>query len=273
MADRHSPVHCGSGGAADVMLRGSAVLWFATAVAGQIAFAAYIALHYAGAALRGDFAAWTETMIHGIVAGDPIGNAAVALHLALAFVITVGGPIQLIPAVRDRWPRFHRWNGRVYLTTAVVISLGGLFMVWTRGVLGPISNAVAISINGLLIIGFSAMALRLAMARRFDLHRQWATRLFLAVSGVWFFRVGLMAWVLANGGPVGVGRALDGPFAVTWAFAQYLVPLAVYEVYLRIQRGGRMAGRIGMALLLVLLALVTAFGVLGAIMGMWLPRL
>lgn len=258
---------------ADAALRGSAALWFATVVAGQLAFAVYIAAHYAGAAMRGDFAAWTETMIHGIVAGDPVGNLAVALHLLLAFVITLGGPIQLIPAVRARWPRFHRWNGRIYLVTAVVISLGGLFMVWTRGVLGPISNAVAISINGLLIIGFAGMTLRRALARRFDDHRRWATRLFLAVSGVWFFRVGLMAWILANGGPVGVGKELDGPFALTWAFAQYLVPLAIYEIYLRTRQRAGTGGRIAMALALVGLALLTALGVFGAIMGMWLPRI
>lgn len=273
MFQRQDPVRRPPSRAADAALRGSAALWFVTAVAGQLAFAVYIAAHYAGAAARGDFAAWTETMIHGIVAGDPVGNAAVALHLLLAFIITVGGPIQLTPAVRNRWPRFHRWNGRVYLTTAVVISLGGLFMVWTRGVLGPISNAVAISINGLLIIAFAGMALRHALARRFDVHRQWATRLFLAVSGVWFFRIGMMAWILANGGPVGVGRELDGPFALTLAYAQYLVPLAIYEVYLRTQRGAGPVGRTAMAVFLVVLALATALGVFGAIMGMWLPRI
>lgn len=259
--------------AVDALLRGSTVFWFATVVAGQLAFAIYIAAHYAGAAARGDFAAWTKTMIHGIVAGDPVGNAAVALHLFLAFVITLGGPVQLIPAIRSRWPRFHRWNGRVYLATAVTISLGGLFMVWTRGVLGPISNAIAISINGLLIMGFAVMTLRHALARRFDLHRRWATRLFLAVSGVWFFRIGMMAWILANGGPVGVGKALDGPFTLTWAYAQYLVPLATYEIYLRTQRGADMGGRIAMAAGLVILTLITALGVFGAITGIWLPRI
>lgn len=273
MTDRQGPSRLTAPIRSDAILRGSAVLWFVITVAGQLAFAVYIALHYAGAAMRGDFAAWTETMIHGIVAGDPVGNAAVALHLLLAFVITLCGPVQLVPAVRNRWPRFHRWNGRVYLATAVIISLGGLFMVWTRGVLGPLSNPVAISINGLLIIVFAGLALRHALARRFDLHRQWATRLFLAVSGVWFFRVGMMAWVLANGGPVGVGSELDGPFAVTLAFIQYLVPLGIYELYLRARRASGAASQIIMAVAMVALTVLTAIGVFGAIVGMWLPRI
>lgn len=258
---------------ADATLRRSAALWFITAVAGQWFFAVYIAVHYAGAASRGDFAAWTETMIHGIVAGDLIGNLAVGLHLLLAFIITVCGPLQLTPFVRNRFPRFHRWNGRLYLTTAVIISLGGLWMVWTRGVLGPISNAIAISINALLIIGCAAMALRFALRREFDRHRPWATRLFLVVSGVWFFRIGLMLWILINGGPVGVGAELDGPFALTWAYGQYVLPLTIYEIYRRTQAGAGGPGRFAMAGVLLVLAAATAVGVFGATMGMWLPRM
>lgn len=262
-----------TGPAAEAALKGSAALWFVTTVFGQLIFVVYIAAHYGGTALRGDFAAWTETMIHGIVAGDPVGNLAVFVHILLAFVITVCGPIQLLPQVRRRWPRFHRWNGRVYLTTAVVISLGGLYMVWTRGVLGPLSNAVAISVNGLLIIACAGTALRLALRREFDRHRRWATRLFLVVSGVWFFRAGLMLWVLVNGGPVGLGEELDGPFALALAYGQYLVPLAIYELYLRVQAGSGAAGRFAMAGVIVVLAFGTAVGVFGATMGMWLPRL
>jgi hypothetical protein len=260
--------------AANAALKGSAALWFGVAATGQLIFAAYIALNYGRKALGGDFAAWSETLIHGIVAGDPIGNIAVGLHLLLALIITVGGPLQLIPAVRRRWPKFHRWNGRTYLVTAFIISLGGLYMVWTRGVLGPTINAVAISINALLIMSCAAMALRFALKREFERHRRWATRLFLVVGGVWFFRVGLMFWVLANGGkPVGIGSELDGPFAILLAFAQYVVPLGVYELYLRTQERAGAAGRVGMAAMLVVLSLATAVGVFGATVGMWLPKL
>lgn len=255
------------------LLRGTAVAWFIAVAAGQAIFALYIALHYGGSALRGDFAAWSRSMIHGILVGDPVGNAAVFLHIALAFVITVCGPLQLTPQVRARWPRFHRWTGRVYIVTAVVISLGGLYMVWTRGVLGPVANALSISLNGLLIIAYAVQAVRHAMARRIDIHRRWATRLFLAVSGVWFFRVGMMLWILINGGPVGVGDELDGPFAISWAFGQYLVPLALYELYLRAQSYGGTASRLALAGTLALAALGIAAGIAMATLLMWLPKM
>ena len=259
---------------ANTALKGSAALWFTVAATGQFIFAAYIALNYGRKALGGNFEAWSDTLIHGIIAGDPVGNIAVGLHLLLALIITLGGPLQLIPAVRKRWPRFHRWNGRAYIVTAFVISLGGLYMVWTRGVLGPMLNAVSISVNALLIMGCAAMALRFALRREFDRHRRWATRLFLVVNGVWFFRVGLMFWVLANGGkPVGLGEELDGPVALILGFAVYLLPLGIYELYLRTQDRAGALGRIGMAAMLVVLTLATAVGIFGATLGMWLPRL
>ncbi len=40
----------------------------------------------------------------------------------------------------------------------------------------------------------AAMALHYALARNIDAHKRWALRTFIVVSGVWFFRVGLMLW-------------------------------------------------------------------------------
>src|SRR5438067_269147 len=97
--------------------------WFAVAVAGQLMFAAYIAVLYGGAALRGDFAAWNRVMSHGHVAGASAGNAATGLHLLGAAIIMASGALQLLPLLRARFPSFHRWNGRLYLVAAVAASL------------------------------------------------------------------------------------------------------------------------------------------------------
>ena len=249
------------------------VFWFAVAVLGQLAFAAYIAAFYGGAALGGDFERWNEVLVGGYVAGGTAGNVVLASHLLLAFVITVGGPLQLIPALRRRFPAAHRWNGRLYLLTAVVVSLGGLYMVWTRGTAGGDAMRIGISLNGVLIVAAAALTLRFAIARRIDVHRRWAMRTFILVSGVWFFRVGMMAWILANQGPVGLGDDFDGPFVRFWAYGCYLLPLAVLELYLRARDNRGPLFRWAMVGALSGLALVTALGVFGAAAGMWLPRM
>ena len=256
------------------VLDGSAAAWFVVAVAGQWLLAAYVVGFYWVAALQGDFARWNRVLPHGFVPGDAVGNLVVGVHLMFAVFIIIGGALQLVPAIRRHWPRFHRWNGRFYLGSALVMSIGGLVMVVTRGGIGDFSQHAAISINALLIIAFAAMALRHALARRFDLHRRWALRLFLAVSGVWFFRVGMMFWILVNRGPAGFDpERFVGPFLTFLAFAQYLLPLALLELYFRAQASSDWRRRTAMAALLGVATLVTAVGSGGAAMMLWLPRL
>jgi hypothetical protein len=256
------------------VLRASAIFWFVTAAIGQAAFAAYIAAFYGLAWLRGDWESWNNAMFSGLIAGDVAGNAFVFAHIALAFVITIGGPLQLIPQIRQRVPVFHRWNGRVYLLTAFVMSLGGLYLTWARiDDLPSIINGVAISLNGVLILLFGAMALRHAMAGNISVHHRWALRLFLAVSGVWFLRVMVMGWVLANQGPAGLGDRLEGPVGVVLNFASWALPLAVLELYfLARDRGGAGSRRL-MAAGLALLTVLMGAGIMMAAMFMWLPNM
>lgn len=255
-------------------LGAAAVFWFVVVVLGQLIFVGYIAGFYGRAALRGDFDAWNKVLPHGYVPGDTFGNAVLGAHLAFAIVITLGGALQLTPAIRRIAPRFHRWNGRVYLFSALLMSVGGFVMGLTRTTVGGLAQHIALDINAALILVFAALALRHAMARRFDAHRRWALRLFLAVSGVWFFRVGLMAWLLANQKPVGFDPVtFSGPFLIILAFAQYLLPLAVLELYFRARASTAAGPRLAMAAGLSLLTLVIAAGIVGASLMMWLPRL
>ncbi len=255
-------------------LNSAATLWFVVAVVGQLMFVVYLLGFYGRAAVQGQFETWNQVLPHGYVAGDTVGNLVVFVHLAFAAVVMLGGALQLIPVVRRRAPTFHRWNGRVYLSSALVMSIGGLIMVWTRGGVGDMSQHIAISINALLIMVCAGMTLRHALARRIDVHRRWALRLYLAVSGVWFFRIGLMFWIVLNQGPVGFdAKTFQGPFLTFLAFAQYLLPLAVLQLYFLAQDRAGPRGRIAMVMALVMLTLMTAVGVGAAAMIMWLPRL
>lgn len=259
---------------ADTALNSAATFWFLVAVAGQWIFAFYVTTFYGSSALVGEFASWNEVLPHGYVTGEPIGNLAVAVHLLLAVVIIVGGPLQLIPQVRTYARHFHRWNGRLYILIAFMISLSGLYMVWTRGAVGGFIGHISISINAILIMLCAAMALYYALAHKFKIHRYWTLRLFMVVNGVWFFRVGLMFWLLINKGPVGFDpETFQGPFLTFLGFAQYLLPLTVLEFYLRAKEHGGTPAKIAMAACLLVLTFVMGIGIFAATMGMWFPRI
>lgn len=255
-------------------LENTARFWFLTAVAGQWMFAAYVAVFYGGAALRGDLAHWNLVLPHGYVEGETFGNAAVAAHLSLALLVLAGGPLQFISSLRARLPRLHRWNGRIYLLTSISTAGAGLYMVLTRGTVGDLSQHIAICFNALLILMFAGYAWHAAVNRDFAAHRRWVLRLFLAVGGVWFFRVGFMFWVGINGEPVGFDpKTFTGPFLTFMSFAQTVLPLAVLELYLRAQRSPRIAAHVGMTALLASLTVAMGFGIFVAANVMWMPRI
>lgn len=247
--------------------------WLLVAILGQLLFAGYVVAFYGRAALAGRFEDWDRGLPHGFVPGELWGNLVVASHLLFTVAVVLAAAVQLLPVVRRRWPHVHRWNGRMYLASAAILSLGGLFMMLTRGAVGDVAQQSGIAINGVLILVCAAFVYRHARARRFDLHRRWALRLFLLVSGVWFFRIGLMFWVVVNQGPVGFDpTSFTGPTLVALAFGQYLLPLALLELYFRAQNAG-VVGQLAMTAILVVAMLGTAGGIAAAWFGMWLPRL
>ncbi len=257
---------------AGAALQGAATLWFAIAFAGQMLFAIYIAIFYTGTAIDGRWDEWNKRLINGLIQGDFAGNAALVAHLVLAAIITFCGPLQFVPAIRKRAIGFHRWNGRVYVATAFVISLGAIYMIATRGAGG--FNAIAIQINALLIMVCAALTLRAVLRRNIATHHRWALRTFLLVSGVWFLRIGyVFLGVLFQGRPPGVGDNLDGPTDLALAYTSFFLPLIVLQLYFWAKDSKGVGPKWAMSSVLVVVSLVTAVGVLGNTFGSWIPKI
>jgi hypothetical protein len=256
----------------EAFLNATARFWFIAALIGQWIFASYIGAAYIGFVVTGNWQGMNPAMANAYESGDYIGNIAVAVHMTLALAVMVGGPLQLIPALRARFPIFHRWNGRTYMLGVLFASVAGLIMMWGRG---PYSVGVKLggTGNALLIFVFLALALRTALSRKFVDHRRWALRLFIAGSAVWFFRVILMAWVMAVG-PVGIDfETASGPFLELMAFGQYVIPLAVLEAYFRAKDSKNPTKQRVIASILMVCTLVMCGGIAVASLDEWLAWL
>jgi tetratricopeptide (TPR) repeat protein len=259
---------------ADRALKAAAGFWFVVVVLGQLVFAFAVASFYGLSAARGNWQQWNKSMTHGYAPGHPMKNLVVAIHLGSAVIILLSGAIQLIPKIRHRFPSFHRWNGRIYFATAFAISIAGLYMMWFRGTVGDLSQHLGQSLDAALIMLCAAMALRYALARDFKTHRRWALRLFMVVSASLFIRAGLFLSFLLNHGPFGFNQTtFSGPFLTFMSFAQYLVPLAVLEIYLRTQDRAGAPGRLAMAAGLFVLTVVMAGGIIAVTMAAFLPNI
>lgn len=253
-------------------LKAAARFWFVVAVAGQFVFAFAVASFYGLTALRGDYHGWGKFITHGHVSGDSAGNFAVAMHIASAVVVMFAGALQLVPQVRSRFPVFHRWNGRIYMLTAVTLSIAGLYMTWIRGSIGDDSQRVGSTFNAIAIWLCAGMALRHAIARDFRTHRRWALRLFLVASAAYFYRIAFFLTLLIFKGPVGFDpTTFTGPFPTIMSFAQFLFPLAVLEIYLRAQDNAGALRRLATASLLFVVTLGMAGGIFAVTMAVWVP--
>jgi uncharacterized membrane protein len=256
---------------ADGALKAAARFWFAVTVVGQLIFAFTVASFYALTAVRGDYHKWNFT--NGYIPGFSMGNTAVIMHVASAAIVMLAGAVQLVPQIRSRFPAFHRWNGRIYILTAVTLSVAGLYMTWFRGSVGDLSIHLGSTVNAVLIWLCGGMALRYALARDFRTHRRWALRFFLVVSASWFFRIGFFLSFLIFKGPFGFDPStFRGPFLTFMSFAQFLVPLAVLEIYLRVQDRPGALRRIATAGMLFALTLVMGAGLFAVATAVWVPQ-
>jgi uncharacterized membrane protein len=260
------------GSVAETALKAAARFWFAVTILGQLVFAFTVASFYALTALRGDYHKWNFT--NGYVPGFSMGNTAVVLHVASAVVIMLAGAVQLVPQVRNRFPVFHRWNGRMYMLTAVTLSVAGLYMTWIRGSVGDLSVHLASTLGAVLIWLCGGMALRYALARDFRTHRRWALRFFLVASGSWFFRIGFFLSFLIFKGPFGFDPVtFRGPFLTFMSFAQYLIPLGVLAIYLWAQDRPGVMRRMAAAGVLFVTTLVMCAGLFAVGTAQWVPQL
>ena len=259
--------------AADKALKAAARVWFVLAVIGQFAFAFSVASFYGLTALRGNFQAWNKILANGYEAGATMGNTALAGHILFATVISIAGALQLIPGIRNRFPAFHRWNGRMFVLAAFTQAITGIYLtVSGRRLVGDVTQHVVSVLGAVLIMFCAGMALRYAMARDFTTHRRWALRLFLVASGSWFIRLGFTLTLILFG-PIGFDQTtFSGPLLTFWTFAQYLLPLGALELYLRAQDRPGALRRVVTAGVLFVLTLAMGAGIAAVTIGSWVPN-
>lgn len=231
-------------------------------LAGQWAFFYYIIAFYGTSVISGNLEVWNRFEVFGVkpyVPGDSSGNFTFGAHAIAAGLIAFGGALQLIPQLRRQAPRFHHWNGRVFLFTVVVLSLSGFYLVWFRN--SPPKEFMDLhnTINGLLILLFSYFVLRNALARDIPRHQRWALRLYLVAIANWTQRVGVMSY-MTIGNALVLEPGFKDPFFIFWKFGCYLVPLAVLELYFFASNHKSTALKISTSALVIILTLLMIIG-------------
>ena len=245
--------------------------WAGIALAGQWAFAIYVfSIYVLTLMFNMDITIFSPAS--GTHKTEGVDTGVFFLHIIPAIFLALFGLFQLVPTIRKRYPRFHRWNGRIFFVFSLSGALTGLYLTWAAGLRFSDLGSMGVTLNGILIPIAIGLAWYHAVNRNIAAHMRWAVHSFLLVNGVWTFRLYLMGWFMVNQGPNGNSRAIDGPMDITLSFASYLLPMAIAELVFWAKRQKQSQKVFFSAIGMSIGALITLVGVVAVVMMMWWPR-
>lgn len=207
------------------------VFYFA-ALIGMGLFGTYILLRGTGATFK-NFDQW-NALISGLpmkTSAEWIASIGIGMHYLMGAVLVLAWPILFSSKIRVRHRGVHRWTGRVYVSAGFLAGVGGLSFIFAHH--NGSAPHTAFAIWGGVMMLSAVMAYVHARAKRFDVHRAWAIRLFAMVLGSWIFDLEYRAWEDLTGG-IGMGTE-KGPgvfdYAINYLF--FVPNLLIAEFFIR----------------------------------------
>ncbi|HKV25318.1 MAG TPA: DUF2306 domain-containing protein [Candidatus Acidoferrum sp.] len=96
-------------------------------------------------------------------------------HVIPGILFMILGPLQFVKKLRAKYPRLHRWSGRIFLCASGIIGVTGLTMAWGKTI-GGMDETAAITLFGVFFLFALAKAFWHAIHREFARHREWMIR-------------------------------------------------------------------------------------------------
>lgn len=149
-------------------------------------------------------------------------------HIVSAFVFAVLGAFQFSPAIRRRWPVWHRLAGKLAWYAGLLVALSALWLTldYARLSLGGILlAALRLAVAAAMLF---SLVQGLATIRRHDIphHREWMLRAYaLGLGSATQMLVLTVAEMTTGGPPSEVARAvlMGLAWAINIAFAEWLI--------------------------------------------------
>jgi uncharacterized membrane protein len=103
------------------------------------------------------------------------------IHITAMIFAVLAGPFQFLRRLREHHFGFHRMLGKVYIATAIVGALGGLYMA-PFSASGAVTH-VAFALLGLGVLLSTTVALARIRSGNVQSHREWMTRSYALIFG------------------------------------------------------------------------------------------
>lgn len=121
------------------------------------------------------------------------------MHIGLGTLFMLIGPFQFVPEIRRRWLGLHRWLGRVFVISGLLVGGSALYMAFFFPAYGGLVTQAANVFFG----GYFLLALLLAFyairRKKVRAHRAWMIRAYALGLGVSTIRLYILLLQLAFG--------------------------------------------------------------------------
>ncbi|MGB1252156.1 MAG: DUF2306 domain-containing protein, partial [Candidatus Promineifilaceae bacterium] len=233
MSNTTLPVNTSS---ADNLLRWSKAILNIAVWISSLLFGLYILSFYVAAIGQGDLSVWNNAALPDLYeVGEPAATAGIGIHFAMGALILILGSIQFVDRLRVDYPKAHRVLGKIYLVASFLTAVGGLTFILVSGTIGGGVMNIGFALYGLLMLFCTIETYRHIRAGRFEMHNEWAMRLYALAIGSWLYRMSYGFWILFTNG-LWVGESFMGPFDYFMDFAFYIPSLIVVELMIRSRR-------------------------------------
>lgn len=152
----------------------------------------------------------------------------IVAHVVAVTLYSLLGAFQFSSGVRLRWPRWHRYAGRLLVACGVVSGLSGLWMTIyypiPRTLQGPLLFCVRVAV-GVAMLAAIAIAWRSILRRDVAKHEAWMMRGYALGQGAGTQVLVLAPWTLATGEAEGLTRdiLMSAAWLLNLCFAEWRI--------------------------------------------------
>ena len=149
----------------------------------------------------------------------------IVLHILAGILFNLLAPFQFAPAVLKKWPRYHRWMGRLLALSALGVAISGMWMNENFPVFGGFLKYSGVHLSAIGLILSLALAIRFIMRKNVRQHRIWMMRAIALGLGPATQRLIIMPVFFAYGLPseLTIGLLVWGGYLINLAFVEWIL--------------------------------------------------
>ena len=121
----------------------------------------------------------------------------IRIHILLAIISLITGPLGVIKAIRDKSRNFHRWNGRIYVLSIILNFIPGVYVSFFAT--GGLPSIIGFLILNTLWLTTTILGFWYIIRQKVMLHSQWIIRsFFLSFANITIYIIVAISHNLMN---------------------------------------------------------------------------